>query len=293
MQHSSTLLNVFTQLLSYSTPVMLMTVRERLEYQPSHTQPRLCSATEALVTWNSWVRLLCPASVFPTRNRSCRATYRTEHPIPALITVHRLSCCACTLSLGALSLFPSWAPPCTRSHMGRRQGRGKKWWVWVSVSVLMLLLFPLSLFLTSFSPVFVLVILFFFLASPPCRVAVTLVSALPGRSRPPQTSGPKRKGGMWAVGRSPVNCARGPAERCKATLWFSPLSFPFPLQVIVIKQKSEHFAHSFLFFYNGYSIFSNYWFIWHWLTKCKALVHNCVEYAWLLSGIKLDANIDS
>lgn len=41
MQHSSTLLNVFTQLLSYSTPVMLITVRERLEYQPSHTQPRL------------------------------------------------------------------------------------------------------------------------------------------------------------------------------------------------------------------------------------------------------------
>lgn len=44
--------------------------RERLEYQPSPTQPRLCSATGALVTWNSCVRLLCPAPQFSSRNRS-------------------------------------------------------------------------------------------------------------------------------------------------------------------------------------------------------------------------------
>lgn len=39
---------------------------------------------------------------------------------------------------------------------------------------------------------------------------------------------------MRTVGRSPDNCARGPAEHCRATLWFLLLSFSRYIIVTIV-----------------------------------------------------------
>lgn len=101
--------------------------RERLEYQPSPTQPGLSSATGALVTWNSCVRLLCPALQFPSRNRSAM-----QPTVQNTQFQHWLSCCVCLpfLKAGVSLPVPSWAPPSSRSHSGGddEDKGGVSWW---------------------------------------------------------------------------------------------------------------------------------------------------------------------
>lgn len=101
------------------------------------------------------LEFLCPSPVsspsVSLQKQVCRATYSTEHPIPALIRLPCLSHCVCGLSLRAgvtLSLLvPSWAPPFSRSHKGGdNDGEGGVgWWVWRVFCLLLLLsLLPLS-----------------------------------------------------------------------------------------------------------------------------------------------------
>lgn len=122
--------------------------RERLEYQSSPTQPGLSSATGALVTWNSCVRLLCPALQFPSRNRSAM-----QPTVQNTQFQHWLSCCVCLpfLKAGVSLPVPSWAPPSSRSHSGGddEDKGGVSWWcmLYHPASVLFFCLFLTCLIL--------------------------------------------------------------------------------------------------------------------------------------------------
>lgn len=180
------------------TPTLVLLCRthdqeeERLENQPN---PDNTSATGALVTWNSCVRLLCPAAYFPSRNQACKATYCTKQPIPALLWLPCISHCVCPLELQADSLpAPSWAPPFsshTREETVRaREGRAD------GSRVCLPSVFPLSLPYLS--------IVLFLSNSIPCIIIWTLVPVLPNHSLPPKTCESKKKGrnvSSWQVSR--------------------------------------------------------------------------------------------
>lgn len=163
--------------------------RERLEYQPSPTQPGLSSATGALVTWNSCVRLLCPALQFPSRNRSAM-----QPTVQNTQFQHWLSCCVCLpfLKAGVSLPVPSWAPPSSRSHSGGddEDKGGVSWWCMLYHPASVLSFLPLSYLPYSCLP--------FFWPSF-FRIPVTFCH--------PRFPSPKRKGGMWEFGRSPINCS--------------------------------------------------------------------------------------
>lgn len=137
---------------SYSTSVMLMIVRGR-GWNTSPTQPRLCSATGALVTWNSCVRLLCPALQFPFRNRSEEQPTVQNTPFQLWLDSH-VPHAVCAPLPQSLCLSP-----CSRlstslqsiTHRRRQwgQGRGKL----VSLVCVSPLCFSSLSSLASFSPV--------------------------------------------------------------------------------------------------------------------------------------------
>lgn len=77
-----------------------------------------------------------------------------------------------------------------------------------------------------------------------CLVPLTLICqscpAVPCHPRPPGRGGEKREE-CERVGRPPGDCARGPAERCKATLWFfllSPPSFTFFFAIVAQNNRT-------------------------------------------------------
>lgn len=129
--------------------VTLMTVRVEVGIP---AQTRLCSATGALVTWNSCVRLLCPAPLFPSRNRSAEQTTVQNDPSQLWSDSHvsHIVCASSSSELVSLSLFlAEHLPPvyCTREEtMRAREG----WAVLPPTTVL-----SRSLSLASFSPVIV------------------------------------------------------------------------------------------------------------------------------------------
>ncbi len=121
---------------------ILMTVRRKVGIPAQASQD--CGA---LVTWNSCVRLLCPASLFPSRNRS--AEQPTVHTTPFQVCsdshVSHIECVPSPSEpVSPLSLLPAEHLPslnCTREETVRaREG-------WADV---------LCLLLSSFSPVLLL-----------------------------------------------------------------------------------------------------------------------------------------
>lgn len=125
-----------------------MTV-ERLEYQPSLSQPRLCSATGALVTWNSCVSLLCPAPLFPPRNRPSDQPTAQHTPFQLRSHSYVSHVVSSTLWAGvSFSLFPSRAPPFSpprEETLRVREGWGGEFWcVFCLLRLLALPLRPLS-----------------------------------------------------------------------------------------------------------------------------------------------------
>lgn len=203
---------------------------ERLEYQPSPSQPRLlCHRSPCDLEFLRLSPVSSP-SLSPQK-QAFRATYSTAHPIPAPITLPCLSCCV--LSPLSWCVFLPVTQPSTSlqsSQGGDTEGEGgvRRW-------VLVCVLPPASArspSQASFSPVSLLFTLFFFFLTSSLQDLLWPWSASRalGHPRPPSR---KRKGGMWADGRSPGDCARGPAKCYKATLWFSTFS-PYLILCILL-----------------------------------------------------------
>lgn len=143
--------------------------RESLEYQRSPSKPRLHCATGAPVTWNSCVRLLYPALLFSSRNRSAEQPTVHNTPLQLWLESHVFHIVLCPSEMVSLSfsLFPAEHLPSV-DHTREETVRAREGWAWWAFCLL-LLLSPLH-FLTC---VIVVHSVSFLLTS--CRFPVTLI----------------------------------------------------------------------------------------------------------------------
>lgn len=182
-------------------------------------QPSQDWATGALVTWNSCVRLLCPALQFPSRNRSA-----VQPTVQNTQFQHWLSCCVCLPFLKA-GVSLEHLPPV--DHTREETMRTREGWAGDACFTIPPLFFPFCLFLTC------LIVVYLF--SDPLSSEYLWPSATPGFRVAKEREECENLAGLQSI------------VLLYNTVPFSPLSlFLFPFQVPVIQQKSKPFGYDFV-----------------------------------------------